>query len=71
MTSVYPRRPCCPIKKPAIVRGVGVLKAFLKLGLLLLVGAAIAGVIFLVKRLNATTEVSYEEWPSVPRKPTN
>jgi hypothetical protein len=48
---------------------VGVLKAFFKLAVLLLVGAAVAGVVMMVKRPMPSGPVSYEEWPEVPRNP--
>jgi hypothetical protein len=48
---------------------VGVLKAFFKLAVLLLVGAAVAGVVMMAKGPKPSGPVSYEEWPDVPRNP--
>ncbi|MHB1210273.1 MAG: hypothetical protein ACYC1I_11305 [Acidimicrobiales bacterium] len=48
---------------------MGVLKAFFKLALLLLVGAAIAGVVMMVKRPKSQGPLSYEQWPDVPENP--
>ncbi len=46
---------------------MGFLKILLKLLVLLLIGAAIAGVVALVKK-PAADPVSFEHWPDVPRK---
>ncbi|MHB1252338.1 MAG: hypothetical protein ACYC0I_09440 [Acidimicrobiales bacterium] len=48
---------------------MGVLKAFFKLALLLLVGAAIAGVVMMVKRPTPQSPLSFEHWPDVPQNP--
>jgi len=50
-----------------MVRIVGLLKILLKVLLLLLVAAAFAGVVALVKK-PAAESVSFEHWPDVPRK---
>jgi hypothetical protein len=49
------------------VRVVGLLKMFVKIMLLLLVAAAIAGVVAMVKK-PADESVSFEHWPDVPHK---
>jgi hypothetical protein len=48
---------------------VGAIKALFKLSLLLVVGAVVAGVVFLVKRPADESSISYEEWPNVPHNP--
>ena len=48
---------------------MGLLKALCKFGLLLLVGAALAGVVVLLKRSNEPSPVSFDEWPDVPTNP--
>jgi hypothetical protein len=48
---------------------VSVLKTLFKLAILVLLGAAIAGVVTMVKQPKETGPVSYEEWPDVPRNP--
>jgi hypothetical protein len=48
---------------------MSVLKAFFKLMILLFVGAAIVGVVAMVKQPKLAGSVSYEEWPDVPRNP--
>jgi len=48
---------------------VGVLKALFKLALLLILGAALAGIVMMVKRPKASGPVSYEQWPDVARNP--
>ena len=45
------------------------LKAFFKLALLLLVAAAVAGVVMMVKRPKSQGPLSFEQWPDVPEKP--
>ena len=46
---------------------MGLVKVILKIMVLLVVAAAIAGVVALVKK-PAAEPVSYEHWPDVPRK---
>jgi hypothetical protein len=46
---------------------MGLVKVFLKIMVLLLVAAAIAGVVALVKKRDAEP-VSFEHWPDVPQK---
>jgi len=46
---------------------MGLVKVFVKIMLLLLVAAAIAGVVALVKKRDAAP-VSYEVWPDVAQK---
>jgi hypothetical protein len=48
---------------------VSLFKTLLKLMVLLMVGAIVAGVIFAVTRDKDTSPLSFEEWPSVPRNP--
>ncbi|MFY9782096.1 MAG: hypothetical protein WAK12_00995 [Acidimicrobiales bacterium] len=48
---------------------MGLLKTLFKLSLLLVVGAVVTGVVFLVKRPADDTSISFDEWPSVPRNP--
>jgi hypothetical protein len=48
---------------------VGILKTFFKLAVLLLIGAAIAGVVMMVRRPTTSGPVSYEQWPDVPQNP--
>jgi hypothetical protein len=50
---------------------VGLIKTLLKLSLLLVLGAAVSGVVFLVKRPKDESVISFEEWPSVPRNPAS
>ncbi|MGH3732716.1 MAG: hypothetical protein ACRDVC_04980 [Acidimicrobiales bacterium] len=44
-------------------------RTLLKLMVLLMVGAIVAGVIFAVTREKDAGPLSFEEWPSVPRNP--
>ena len=46
---------------------MSLVKVFLKIMMLLLVAAAIAGVVAMVKKRDAEP-VSYEHWPDVPRQ---
>ncbi|MDH2903050.1 MAG: hypothetical protein PXZ08_03755 [Actinomycetota bacterium] len=48
---------------------MGLVKVFLKVMLLLLVAAAVAGIVALVKK-PAVEPVSFEHWPDVPSKAT-
>jgi hypothetical protein len=48
---------------------VGVIKTLFKLTLLVVLAAAIAGVVMVVKRPKDGAPVSFEEWPDVPRNP--
>jgi hypothetical protein len=48
---------------------VGILRTLLKLSFLLLVGAAVVGIVYVVKRPKDSNPISFEEWPSVPRNP--
>ena len=48
---------------------MGLLKALFKLGLLIAVGAAVAGVLSLVKKSKESSPVSYDQWPDVPENP--
>ncbi|HUX05614.1 MAG TPA: hypothetical protein VMV53_12010 [Acidimicrobiales bacterium] len=48
---------------------MGVLKALFKLTILLLLGAALAGIVMMVKRPKPSGPVSYEQWPDVARNP--
>ena len=48
---------------------VSLFKTLLKLMVLLMVGAIVAGVIFAVTRDKDAGPLSFEEWPSVPRNP--
>jgi len=45
---------------------VGFFKALLKLAVLVLLGAAVAGVVVMVKRPQLSGPTSFEEWPDVP-----
>ncbi len=56
----------CPEVRTS-VNDVGLVKILLKIFVLLLVAAAIAGVVVLVKK-PAAEPVSFEHWPDVPRK---
>jgi hypothetical protein len=49
---------------------VGLIKTLLKLSVLVVLGAVVSGVVFLVKRPKDESVVSFEEWPSVPRNPS-
>jgi hypothetical protein len=49
---------------------VGLLKALLKLSFLLVLTAALAGVIVLVKRPKNSDPVTYDEWPIVAENPS-
>jgi hypothetical protein len=37
----------------------------------MVVGAVVAGVVFLVKRPADEASISFDEWPSVPRNPVD
>jgi hypothetical protein len=50
---------------------MGLIKALFKLSLLMVVGAVVAGVVFLVKRPADEASISFDEWPSVPRNPVD
>jgi len=50
---------------------VGLLKALLKLGLFVIVGAVVAGAVALLKRPKDAPPVSYDEWPDVPQNPAS
>ncbi len=54
---------------PTILEAVATLKTLFKLALLLLVGAALAGVVIMLKKSKSSGPVSYEQWPDVERKP--
>jgi hypothetical protein len=49
---------------------MGLLKALLKLSFLLVLAAALAGVVVLVKRPKDTDPVTYDEWPTVVENPS-
>jgi hypothetical protein len=51
------------------LRLVGFLKALVKLTILLLLGAAIAGVVVMMKRPQLSGPTSFDEWPDVPTNP--
>ncbi len=48
---------------------MGVFKTLFKLTLLVVLAAAIAGVVMVVKRPRDAGPVSFEDWPDVPRNP--
>jgi hypothetical protein len=48
---------------------VGLLKALIKLSILLVLAAALAGVIVLVKKPKNADPVTYDEWPPVVQNP--
>lgn len=48
---------------------MGIVKALFKLALLVMLGAALAGVVMLVKRSRSSEPVSYDQWPDVPQNP--
>ena len=48
---------------------MSLLKAIFKLGLLIVFGAAVAGVVMVVRRQQDESAVSYDEWPDVPENP--
>ena len=48
---------------------VGLLKIFLKLVVLLLLGAAVAGVVMMLNRSSGDTTASFDEWPDVAENP--
>jgi len=48
---------------------VSALKSLLKVLLLLVVAASVAGVVMLVKRPKNEQPISFDEWPDVPRNP--
>jgi hypothetical protein len=50
---------------------VGLLKALLKMMFLLVLTAAVAGVIVLVKRPKNSDPVTYDEWPTVAESPAD
>lgn len=45
------------------------MKTLFKLSLLVVVAAAIAGVVMVIKRPSGDAPLSFEEWPDVPRNP--
>jgi hypothetical protein len=45
------------------------MKALFKLTAILLIGAALAGVVVLLKRPKPSGPTSYEDWPDVPTNP--
>jgi hypothetical protein len=47
---------------------MGLFKTLIKLVVLLMVGAIIAGIVTAIMRSN-DSPISFEEWPSVPRNP--
>jgi hypothetical protein len=48
---------------------MGFIKAVIKLSLILVLVAALAGVVVLVKRPKNSDPVTYDEWPPVPQNP--
>jgi hypothetical protein len=48
---------------------MGLLKAVFKVSILLVLVAALAGVVILVKRPKDSDPVTYVEWPPVPQNP--
>jgi len=69
MNPFYLLRAKCPEVRGTILVPVGVLKALFKLALLLILGAALAGIVMMVKKPKASGPVSYEQWPDVARNP--
>ncbi len=47
------------------------MKSIVKLAVLLVLAAAVAGVVMLVKRPKIADPVSFDEWPTVPRNPAS
>jgi hypothetical protein len=43
----------------------------MKLTILLILGAAVAGVVVTVRQPKRTLLLSYDKWPEVPRRPTS
>ena len=52
-----------------ILEAVGALKMLFKLALLLFIGAALAGVVMMLKRPKPSGPVTYDQWPDVERNP--
>lgn len=52
-----------------ILMVVTALKILFKLTLVLVIGAAIAGVVVMSKRSQTLGPTSYEQWPDVPENP--
>jgi hypothetical protein len=50
---------------------VSAIKVLTKLTILLILGAAIAGVVALVRQPKHPILLSYDKWPEVPRRPTS
>jgi hypothetical protein len=48
---------------------MGAFKTLGKVMVLLILGAALAGVVMLVRSSKDAEPVSYEQWPDVPRNP--
>jgi hypothetical protein len=48
---------------------MGLVKALLKLAVLAVLGAAVVGVVLLVRRSKDPAPVSYDQWPDVPQNP--
>jgi len=69
MSTFYSVQANCPGVRGTILLPVGVLKALFKLTILLLLGAALAGIVMMVKRPKPSGPVSYEQWPDVARNP--
>ncbi len=53
----------------AILRSVSVIRAFIKLAVLVALLGLVAAVIAVVSRGRNAQPVSFDEWPTVPRKP--
>ena len=47
------------------------LKVLVKFVVLIVLSAAVAGVVMLVKRPKDTDPISFDEWPDVPRNPAS
>jgi len=56
----------CPMRRTKVAF-MGLVKTLLKIMVLLLVAAAVAGVVTMVKKRDAEP-VSFENWPDVPQK---
>ena len=53
------------------LKPVGVIRAFIKLAVVVVLVGLAAGAIALVSRGRNASPVSYDEWPTVPRNPAS
>ena len=71
ISQFYIARANCPVVSGTILEAVGVLKTLFKVALLMIIGAAFAGVVKMRMRPQPSGPVSYEQWPDVERNPAS